>query len=105
MAASLVPGLLIHKNVPGVAEMDRVQSYSSKTVEENEENVIKLDVSLNRQNIKWFASTPVTDFCAGRTKYDISAEFFQKIIFRQEWCCNAFFLKTGFKIGVHIIHG
>ena len=52
VAASLVPGLLIHKNVPGVVQMDRVQLSSSKTAEENEENAIKLDVSLNRQNIK-----------------------------------------------------
>ena len=85
--------------------MDHVRSCSSKTAKENEENGIKLDVSLNRHNIKWFASTPVTDFRAGRTKFDISAEFFQKIIFRQEWCWNAFILKTGFKIGVRIIKG
>ena len=62
-------------------------------------------VSLNRQNIKWFASTPVTDFRAGRARFDISVEFFQKIIYWQEWRWNTFFLKTGFKIGVHIIHG
>ena len=49
-------------------------------------------------------STPATDFHAGGAKFDISAEFFQKIIFWQEWCWNAFFLKTGFKIGVCIIH-
>ena len=48
----LVPGLLVHKNVTGVLQMDRVQSCSSKTAEENEENIIKLEVSLNRQNIK-----------------------------------------------------
>ena len=52
VAASLVPGLLIHKNVPGIVQMDHVRSCSSKTAEENEENVIKLDISLNRQNIK-----------------------------------------------------
>ena len=91
VAASLIPGLLVHKNVPGIVQMDHARSCSSKTTEENEENVIKLDVSLNRQNIKWFASTPVTDFCSGRAKFDISAEFFQKIIFQQEWCWNAFF--------------
>ena len=51
-AASLVPRLLVHKNVPGVVQMDHIRSCSSKTAEENEENVIKLDVSLNRQNIK-----------------------------------------------------
>ena len=50
-AASLVPGLLVHKNVKGVVQMDRVRSCSSKATEENEENIIKLDVSLNRQNI------------------------------------------------------
>ena len=50
MAASLVPRLLVHKNVPGVVQMDHVQLC--KTAEENEENIIKLDVSLNRQNIK-----------------------------------------------------
>ena len=61
--------------------MDHVQSCSSKTAEEN---IIKLDVSLKRQDIKCFASTPVTDFRAGRARFDISAEFFQKIIFRQE---------------------
>ena len=104
-AASLSPGLLVHKNVTGVVQMDRVQSCSSKAAEENEENIIKVDVSLNRQNIKWFASIPVTDFLAGRARFDISAEFFKKIIFRQEWRWNAFFLKTGFKIGVRIIHG
>ena len=52
VAASLVPGLLVHKNVPSVVQMDRIRSCSSKTAKENEENVIKLDVSLNRQNIK-----------------------------------------------------
>ena len=52
VAASLVPGLLVHKNVTGVVQMDHVRSCSSKTTEESEENVIKLDVSLNRQNIK-----------------------------------------------------
>ena len=51
VATSLVPGLLVHKNVPGVVQMDHVQLCSSKTAEENKENVIKLDVSLNRQNI------------------------------------------------------
>ena len=52
MAASLVPGLLVHKNVTGIVQLDRVRSCSSKTAEENEENIIKLDVSLNKQNIK-----------------------------------------------------
>ena len=61
--------------------MDHIRSCSSKTAEEN---IIKLDVSLNRQNIKRLPPTPVTDFRAGRAKFDISAEFFQKIIFRQE---------------------
>ena len=42
VVASLVPGLLIHKNVTGVVQMDRVQLCSSKTAEENEENIIKL---------------------------------------------------------------
>ena len=65
VVASLVPGLLVHKNFTGVVQMDRVRSCSSKTAEENEENIIKLDVSLNRQNSKLFASTPVTDFRAG----------------------------------------
>ena len=105
LAARLVPGLHVHKNVTGIVQIDYIQSCSSKTAEENEENIIKLDASLNRQNIKWFASTPVTDFCAGRAKFDISAEFFQKVIFWQEWRWNAFFLKTGFKIRVHIFHG
>ena len=49
--ASLVPGLLVHKNVTGIVQMDRVRSCNSKTAKENEENIIKLDVSLNRQNI------------------------------------------------------
>ena len=40
------------KNVIGVAQMDRVWLCSSKTAEENEENIIKLNVSPNRQNIK-----------------------------------------------------
>ena len=52
VAASLVTGLLIHKHVTGIAQMNRVRSCSSKTAEENKENIIKLDVSLNRQNIK-----------------------------------------------------
>ena len=52
VAASLVPGLLVHKNVTGVVQMDCVGLCSSKTAEENEENIIKLNVSLNRQNIK-----------------------------------------------------
>ena len=105
VAASLVPGLLVYKHVTGIVQMDRIRSCRSKTAKENEENIIKLDVSLNRQNIKWFASTPVTDFRAGRARFGISAEVFQKISFCQEWCWNAFFLKTGFKIGVRIIHG
>ena len=41
MAAGLVPGLLVHKNVTGIVQMGQ-----------NEENIIKLDVSLNGQNIK-----------------------------------------------------
>ena len=44
VAASLVPGLLVHKHVTGVKQMDSVQLCSSKTAEENEENIIKLDV-------------------------------------------------------------
>ena len=72
-----------------------------KTAEENEENSIKLDLSLIRCNIKWFVSAPVIDFRAGRARIDISAEFFQEIIFRQEWRWNAFF----FEIGVCIIRG
>ena len=96
VAASLVPGLLTHKNVTGIVQMDRIRSCSSKTTEENE-NIIKLDVSLNRQNIKWFASTSVTDFCACRARFDISVEFFQKIIFRQEWRWNTFFWKQASK--------
>ena len=32
--------------------MDRVRSCSRETAEENEKNIIKLDVSLNKQNIK-----------------------------------------------------
>ena len=84
----------------------RVRSCSSKTAEENEENIEKLDISLNRQNIIWFAATPVTDFCAGRARFDISAEFFLKIVFRQEWHWNVFFFwKQASKIGVRIIHG
>ena len=51
VAASLVPGLIVHKNVTGVVQMDHIRSCSSKTAKENEENIIKLDVSLNRQNI------------------------------------------------------
>ena len=51
VAASLVPGLLVHKHVTGVVQMDGIRSCSSKTAEENEEN-IKLDVSPNRQNIE-----------------------------------------------------
>ena len=52
VAASLVPGLLVQENVSGVVQMDGVRSCSSKTAEENEENIVKLDVSPNRQNIK-----------------------------------------------------
>ena len=44
LAARLVPGLLVHKNVTGIVQMDHVRSCSSKTAEENEENIIKLDV-------------------------------------------------------------
>ena len=40
------------KNVIGIAQMDRVQLCSSKIAEEDEENIIKLNVSPNRQNIK-----------------------------------------------------
>ena len=42
VVASLVPGLLIHKNVTGVVQMDRVRSYSSKTAEQNEEIIVKV---------------------------------------------------------------
>ena len=50
--ASLVPGPLVY-NVTAIVQMDRVRSRSTKTEEENEEKIIKLDVSLsNRQNIK-----------------------------------------------------
>ena len=49
------------QNVTGVIKMNRVQSYCSKTADENEENIIKLNVSPNRKNIlvkkKLFAST------------------------------------------------
>ena len=48
MAASLVPGLLVHKNVTGMCKWITF----CKTAEENEENIKKLDLSLNRQNIK-----------------------------------------------------
>ena len=81
VAASLVPGLLVHKNVKGAVQMVTFNHAAGKTAEENDENIIKLDVSLNRQSIKLFASTPVTDFRAGRARFDISAEFFQKINF------------------------
>ena len=40
------------KNVKGIAQMDHVRLCSSKTAEENKENIIKLNVSPNRQNIK-----------------------------------------------------
>ena len=51
--ASLVPGPLVYNNVTAIVQMDRVRSHSTKTEEENEEKIIKLDVSLlNRQNIK-----------------------------------------------------
>ena len=40
------------KNVIGVAQMDCVWLCSSKTAEENEENIIKINVLPNRQNIK-----------------------------------------------------
>ena len=105
VAASLVPGLFVHKNATGIVQMDRVRSCSSKTAAEND---IRLDVSLNKQSIKSFASTPVTDFRAGRARFDISAEFFQKIIFSTRMTLKRFFfffLKTGFKIGLRIIHG
>ena len=85
--------------------MDHVWSCSSKLKEENEENIIKLDVSLNKQNIKWFASTPVTDFRAGRARFDISAEFVKKIIFHQEWRWNAFISENRLQNRVRIIHG
>ena len=81
VAASLVPGLLIHKNVASIVQMDWVRSCSSKTAEENEENIIKVDVSLNRQNIKWFASTRVTDFRADRARFDILLNFSRKLVF------------------------
>ena len=83
--ASLVPGLLVHKNVAGVTSANgRIRLCSTKTAEENKENIVKLDISLNSQNIKRFAATPVTDFHAVTARFDISVEFFQKIIFRQE---------------------
>ena len=52
VAASLVPGLLVHKKVTGAVQRDRIRSCSSKTAEEHEENILKLNVSLNKQNIK-----------------------------------------------------
>ena len=54
--------------------MNRVRLCSTKTAEENQENIVKLDVSPNRQNKKSFASTPVTDFHAGRASFVIAAE-------------------------------
>ena len=36
VAASLVPGLLVHKNVTGIVQMDRVRSCSSETAAEND---------------------------------------------------------------------
>ena len=45
---------------------------SSKTAEENEENIIKLNVSPNRQNIKYFASYLVIEFHAGEARFEIT---------------------------------
>ena len=52
--------------------MDRVWLCSSKTAEENEENIIKLNVSPNRQNIKYFASYLVIEFHAGEARFEIT---------------------------------
>ena len=52
--------------------MDRIRLYSSKAAEENEENIIKLNVSPNRQNIKQFASTLVIEFHAGGARFEIT---------------------------------
>ena len=41
--------LLVHKDVPGIVQMDRIQSCSNKTAKENEENIIKLDVHITEQ--------------------------------------------------------
>ena len=45
---------------------------SSKTAEENEENITKLHVSPNRQNIKSFASDLVIEFHAGGARFEIT---------------------------------
>ena len=45
---------------------------SSKTAEENEENIIKLNASPNRQNIKEFASNLVIEFHAGGARFEIT---------------------------------
>ena len=57
------------QNVAGVVQMDRVRSYSCKTTE----NIIKLNVSLNRQNIKKVVSSLVIEFHAGGTTFEIAA--------------------------------
>ena len=49
--ASLVPGLLVHKNVTGIVQLDLFDRAAAKTAVENGEN-IKLDVSLNRKGMK-----------------------------------------------------
>ena len=71
------------KNVTGIVQMDCVRLCSSKTAEGKEENIKKLDLSLNRQNIKLFVSTPVTDFCACRATVNLTLllNFSRKLFF------------------------
>ena len=72
---------------------------SSKTAEENEEN-IKLNESPNRQNIKKFASNLVIEFHAGGGRFEITTI----LLFVVKNDVETLFLETGVKIRVHTIH-
>ena len=74
--SSSFPGLLVHKMLQVLCKWIVFDRSSVKQQKKNEENIIKLDVSLNRQNIKYFASTLVIEFHAGGARFEITAVFF-----------------------------
>ena len=89
------------KNVIGVVQMDCIRLCSSKTAEENIENIIKLNVSPNRENIKKFASNLIIESHAGGARFEITITV---LLFVVKNDIETRFLETGVKIRVHIIH-
>ena len=73
---------------------------SSKTAEENEENIIKLNVSPNRQNINSFASNLIIEFHTGGARFEITTV----LLFVVKNDIETLFLETSVKIRVCFIH-